>query len=229
MAAINQLIARLPDRQRQQVLDRSELVELAFGDVLCVPGRALTHAYFPITATVSLLVTVSRHPVLVLGMIGNEGMLGGTLVLGTDDSPLQGQVQGAGTALRMPAAHLRQEISAEPALRQLLGCYLYALNLQLLQTAACNTYHQVDQRLARWLLMAGDRSHTGKLDFTQQFLANMLGVQRSAVTIAAGKLRDRHIIDYARGVVTILDPHGLEKASCECYVDGNQKPVSPRF
>lgn len=217
MPVINHLIAQLPNRQRQQVLGRCDVVDLAFGDVLCVPDQAFANVYFPMTATVSLLVMVSRHPTLELGMIGNEGVLGGPLVLGMDISPLQGQVQGAGTALRMTAPLLRREISTEPALRQVLSRYLYSLTRQLLQTAACNTYHQVEQRLARWLLMSDDRCHTGRLQLTHQLLADMLGVRRSAVTIAAGKLRDRQIIGYARGVISILDRHALEAVSCECY------------
>ena len=225
VSALNDLIMQLPERQRLHVLGRCDVVDLAFGQVLCVPGHALEYAYFPLTATLSLLVSVRSHPVLVLGMIGNEGMLGGTLVLDTDNSPLHGQVQAGGTALRMTAPHLRDEISTEPAVRQMLDCYQYALHVQLLQTAACNTFHPVEQRLARWLLTAADRSHIGKLHFTHQHLADMLGVRRSAVTIAAGRLRDRQIIAYARGVVSILDRSALEAASCECYATNPGGPV----
>ena len=214
---INRLIADLPAADRAAVLLNARTVDLEFGTVLCEPGETLRDVYFPLSALISLVITVARHPPLEMGMIGNEGMLGASLLLGVNVAPLQAVVQGSGTALRMSAAHMRRELVTRPGLRGTLGRYLFVLTAQLTQSAACTRFHEVDERLARWLLMTHDRAHADHFHLTHQFLADMLGVQRSAVTIAAGALQRKKIIRYARGEISVLSRKALEAASCACY------------
>ena len=214
---VNRLIADLSGADRAAVLRGCRTVDLEFGTVLCEPEQTLRDVYFPLGALISLVTTVVGRPPLEMGMIGNEGMLGASLLLGVNVAPLQAVVQGPGTALRMTAAQLRRELGARAGLRATLGRYLFVLTAQLTQSAACTRFHEVDERLARWLLMTHDRAHADHFHLTHQFLADMLGVQRSAVTIAAGALQKKKIIRYVRGEIFVLSRKGLETASCACY------------
>jgi CRP-like cAMP-binding protein len=149
-------------------------------------------------------------------------MLGASLILGTGTSIQDLVVQGKGTAWRMPAARFRSICAADTALRALLNRYVYVLMSQLAQTAACTHFHSVDSRLARWLLMTRDRSHSNSFFVTHEFLAYMLGVRRAGVTTAASSLRDEGLIRYNRGKVTVLKRSGLERISCACYRQANE-------
>lgn len=213
----NQLIQSLPPAQRRRFLAHCQRVHLTFGDILCQPGEPFAHVYFPLTGFISLVATVSHHEPLEMGLIGNEGVLGATLALDIDTVPLRGIVQGSGTALRVAVSRFQIELREAPALQRVLKRYLYVLMAQLAQTAACTRFHEVDARLARWLLMTHDRAHADHFHLTHKFLAAMLGVRRSGVTIAAGALQRRRLIRYARGRISILDRAGLEAAACECY------------
>jgi hypothetical protein len=163
---------------------------------------------------------IGRHPPLEIALIGNEGMLGATLVLGVNGAGLQGIVQGAGTAWRMPAPRFRRALRESPALRGVVRRYLYVVLAQLSHSTACARFHEAEARLARWLLMTLDRAHGDRFHLTHQYLADMLGVRRSAVTIAAGALQRRNLIRYVRGNIQVVDRQGLEAASCECYGAG---------
>jgi CRP-like cAMP-binding protein len=207
----------LPRKERNRILERCEPVDLVLGTILCEPDLPLPYAYFPLTGFISLVETVDNHPPLEMGLIGDEGMLGATLALGINSAPLQGVVQGTGSALRMTAPQLRHDLRNSPSLLRTLNRYLYVLIAQLSQSAACTRFHEVEARLARWLLMTHDRAHADHFYLTHKFLADMLGVQRSAVTIAAGALQRRNLIQYSRGEITVLGRRGLEAASCECY------------
>lgn len=213
----NRLIQSLPPAQRRRLFACGQRIHLVFGDILCEPGKPIAHVYFPLTGFISLVATVSHHEPLEMGLIGNEGVLGATLALDVDTVPLRGIVQGTGTALRIPVARFERELREGPALQRVLKHYLYVLMAQLAQTTACTRFHEVDARLARWLLMTHDRAHADHFQLTHKFLAAMLGVRRSGITIAAGALRRRRLIRYARGKITILDRAGLEAAACECY------------
>lgn len=217
LPVLNQLIERLPSRYRHSLLQRCELVNLQCGSILCEPGQPFRQLYFPLSSFISLVASTDGHPPLEMGLIGNEGMLGGTLTLGVNRAPLRAVVQGAGTALRITASQFRHELQASPALLRTLNRYLYVLMAQLAQTAACNRFHDVLARLARWLLLSHDRAHAEHFYMTHQFLAEMLGVQRSAVTIAAGALQQQGLIHYSRGKITVLSRSGLESVACECY------------
>jgi CRP-like cAMP-binding protein len=202
MAAIpNLLLAALPRKSYAELLPGLTPVELAFGHVLYEPGQMIDQVYFPGDSMVSLLTLVEDHLALEVGLVGFEGMVGSPLVLGVDRSPVRALVQGSGSAMRM----------------SVLLRYVHALMSQVTQTAACNRFHVVEARLARWLLMTRDRMHSDGFRMTQDFLSNMLGVRRVGVTEAAGALQRRKLIEYSRGVIAILDGRGLEAAACSCY------------
>lgn len=213
----NRLINGLPQEARTRILSLCEPVDLVFGTVLCEPEQPFTHVYFPFTGFISLVASLRDHQPLEVGLIGNEGLLGVTLALGVDTAPMRAMVQGDGTALRMSAAHLKQELRESTVLARTLNRYLYVLMSQLAQTAACSHFHEIEPRLVRWLLMIHDRVQTDNLQLTQEFMADMLGVRRSGITVAAGALQERKLIRYSRGKIAILDRKGLEAASCECY------------
>jgi CRP-like cAMP-binding protein len=217
LQAGNELLDRLPAKQRAHILASCEIVEVEFGEVLCEAGQTLIHVYFPLTAFISLVIGVDEHPPLEMGLIGSEGMLGGTLILGVRKAPLKALVQGPGRILRMRVALFIDALGENEALRPLLGRYQFVLLRQLAQTVACTRFHEVNARLVRWLLMTHDRAHADHFHLTHQFLANMLGVQRSAVTIAAGVLQQQELIQYARGEISVTNRKGLEALSCECY------------
>ncbi len=214
---VNRLIERLPRKERRGLLTDGTLMDLVVGDILCEPDQRYRYVYFPLTGIISLVSTVRDHQPLEMGMIGNEGMLGATLVLGVEAAPLRGVVQGAGTALRISVPQLRRRLQDSPALLRTLNRYVYVLMAQLSQTATCSRFHEVDARLVRWLLMTHDRVHADRFYLTHQLLADMLGVRRSAVTIAAGVLQKKGLISYVRGNITVLSRRRLESASCECY------------
>ncbi len=222
----NNLLAAIPGADYRRLLPGMEAVTLVFGDVLYEPGAAIRHVYFPGNAMLSLLTLAGGHLALEVGLIGREGMLGVPLVLGSKVSPVRVLVQGTGTALRMTAASFMREFRVNAPLRRELYGYTYALMNQVSQTAACNRFHVVEQRLARWLLMTQDRVRTDAFHMTQDFLSNMLGVRRVGVTEAAQVLQKRGLIDYARGNITIIDRTGLESAACACYdvVRGMHEP-----
>jgi CRP-like cAMP-binding protein len=214
---VNRLIQSMPSQARARLLAECTPEQLVFGDVLCDTTKPISHVHFPLTGFISLVAAVSGHRPIEMGMIGNEGMLGAALQIGASVAPLEAVVQGAGSALSMPAAQFRLQLRDCPELQRTLDGYLYVLIKQLTQTAACNSFHEVKARLARWLLMTHDRSHSDQFHLTHLFMAQMLGVRRSAVTIAAGELQRRQLIRYTRGQITVCSRRGLEEASCECY------------
>ena len=216
-SGVNRLLAALPPASQRRMLRVCEPVELVFGDILCQPGERIRHVYFPINCFISLVAALKGPASLEVGLIGDEGMLGMSLALGVDISPMRGLVQGAGTAMRMPAAAFCKELEDDAVLRRSMGRYTYVLLAQLAQTAACTCFHVLDARLARWLLMTHDRAHADHFYLTHALLAEMLGVRRSGVTRAAGELQRRNLIHYSRGGITVLDRRGLEKTACECY------------
>jgi CRP-like cAMP-binding protein len=219
---VNRLLAGLPARARNEVLRSCESVELTFGELLCESAEAISYAYFPTDGFISLTANVGGHTALEVGLIGNEGMFSPASGFGLDLSPLRALVQGSGGALRMTTADLRRAADASAPLRNTLNRYLCVIVAELAQNAACNRFHLIEARLARWLLMTHDRAHTDELALTHGLLATMLGVRRSGISVAAADLQAGKSIRYNRGEITILDRGRLEAASCDCYGAANE-------
>jgi CRP-like cAMP-binding protein len=213
----NSMLAALPHKQYRRLLPGLEPVALIFGEVLYEPGQRIRHVYFPGDSLVSLLTLIEGHLALEVGMVGREGMVGVVLSLGKDVSPVRALVQGAGTAMRMKTARFREELRTSPQLQREVSRYTAALMAQITQTAACNRFHVVEKRLARWLLMTRDRLRSEEFRLTHEFLGHMLGVRRVGVTKAARALQKKKLIVYSRGKIRILEPRGLTAAACSCY------------
>jgi CRP-like cAMP-binding protein len=213
----NHLLAALPRKDYRKLLPFLEPVKLTFAEVLYEPHARIRQVYFPNECFVSMLTSVDGDRVAEVGLVGAEGMVGVPVVLGAAVSPFRAVVQGGGTAMRMNVADFRREFGESAALRRELFLFTHLLMIQIAQTAACNRFHVVTQRMARWLLMTHDRVSLNEFRITQEFLALMLGVQRSRVNLAAGSLQERKLIGYRRGTVTILNQRGLEAAACGCY------------
>ncbi len=218
-APTNQMLATLPREEYQHLLAAGlEPVTLAVGDILHEPGELIQQIYFPNAGLlVSLLTTVQNHMAFEIGLVGSEGMVGLPVAQGIDTASVRAVVQGTGTALRMESSRFREALETSPVLQRTLHRYTHALIAQITQTAACNRFHQVEARLARWLLMASDRLQSNPLLFTHEGLADLLGVRRVGITVAATALQQQKLIQYSRGNITILDRAGLEASACECY------------
>ncbi len=216
-AGTNRLLDGLPSETREPLLAVSETVELTLGDVIWEPLQRIENVYFPLDSFVSQMFPVDAHENLELSLVGSEGMLGVSLVLGVNSTMMQAIVQGHGTALRIDAAAFLKELEMLPELRRRLYRYIDVTMAQLALTVTCNSFHALDARLARWLLMTHDRAQPGGLRLTHKFLAQMLGVRRVGVTNAAGRLQSRKFVRYSRGKITVLDRVGLEQMSCSCY------------
>jgi CRP-like cAMP-binding protein len=213
----NRLLAALPPKEFQRLRPKLELVTLTFGEILYNPGQKITHVHFPNDSIVSLLSVVGERSSLEVGIVGNEGMAGLAVFMGVDISRTQALVQGTGTAMRMKSEALRNESDQLSPLHRLLHRYSHSLMTQISQSAACNRFHTVNTRLARWMLMTHDRMGDDTFQLTQNFMSNMLGVRREGVSKAAGDLQKQKLISYSRGVISVLDRAGLESAACKCY------------
>ena len=213
----NSVLAALPRKDYLALLDGLEPVTLTYGMVLYEPDEPISHVFFPVDCLVSLLTTVEGRQAMEVGLVGWEGMVGISLALGVEVSSVRALVQGTGTAMRMKAARFRKGFQHCLPLQRELYRYTYAKLAMARQTVACNRFHAIEARLARWLLMTADRVLSEEFVLTQEFLGDMLGVLRAAVNRAAGALQERNLIHYSRGRIRIVDREGLEAASCRCY------------
>jgi len=213
----NYLLAALPTAEFERLAPHLELVELALGEILYEPAGQLQHAYFPTTAIVSLHYVTESGASAESAGVGNEGMVGIALFMGGETTPSSAVVQVAGHGYRLPVRLLKQEFGRAGLMQSLLLRYTQALITQIIQTAACNRHHSVEQQLCRWLLLTLDRAPARELIMTQELVASMLGVRREGITQAAGKLQGAGLIRYRRGHIAVLERSGLETRACECY------------
>ncbi|MGR9108830.1 MAG: Crp/Fnr family transcriptional regulator [Gammaproteobacteria bacterium] len=213
----NRLLGALPDEVYERLHPHLENVPLSLGQVIYESGEQLEHIYFPTTCIVSLLYLMENGTSAEIGVVGNEGVVGIALFMGGETTPNRAVVQSAGLTLKLRLGVLKEEFRRGGPFQQLLLRYTQALITQMSQTAVCNRLHTVDQQLCRWLLLSHDRLDSDELTMTQELIANMLGVRREGVTVAAGRLQAAGLIQYHRGHITVLDRPGLEARACECY------------
>lgn len=225
-AVQNRLLASLPPAVLARLLPRMTRILMPLRMPVYRPDTEMDAVYFVETGMISVVAMLSDGMQAEVGMIGPEGMAGSGLAAGNGVSFAGWMVQLAGEGYRMGAAEFRRELEAVAALRALILRYHDALFMQVAQTAACNGRHGLEQRLARWLLMAHDRVRGGELHLTQEFIAAMLGAHRPSVTVAAGSLQRAGLIRYSNGRMTVLDRLGLEAAACECYGTVQRRLVS---
>jgi CRP-like cAMP-binding protein len=213
----NRLLARLPREDLLALWPDLESVPLARGAVLCEPQEPLERVYFVETGVVSLVAVFEDRTTSEMAMVGQEGVVGLGVLLGGDDAFGRCVVRAPGVALAVKASRFRSVLQKSLSLRTACATYAQAFLREALQTAACNCVHMVEERCARWLLMRHDRSDGEVLWLTHEDLAEMLGVCRSTVTVAAGALQRAGLIRYRRGAIRVLDRARLETAACECY------------
>jgi len=213
----NRLLAALPTAEFERLAPDLELVPMLLGDILYEPGGQLLHAYFPTTAIVSLHYVMESGASAETAGVGNEGVVGISLFMGGDTTPSSAVVQTAGHGYRLAGRLLKREFGRAGPMQRLLLRYTQALITQMIQTAACNRHHSVEQQLSRWLLLTLDRLPSRELVMTQELVASMLGVRREGITEAAGKLQRAGVIRYRRGHITVVERAGLEARACECY------------
>jgi len=213
----NRLLAALSGDARKRLFPHLELVDLPLGKVLYESGDAQRNVYFPTDCIVSLLYVLENGSSAEISVVGNDGIVGVSLFMGSSSSVNRAVVQSAGWAYRLSGQRLKQEFDMHGEMLQLLMRYTQCLITQMAQTAVCNRHHTILQQLCRWLLLSLDRLPDNQLNMTQELIANMLGVRREGVTEAAGKLHKMGVINYHRGHITVLDRPQLEQLSCECY------------
>ena len=213
----NRLLAMLPDAEWQRWLPLLEWVDMPLGQVMYESGRTLSHVYFPTTAIVSLLYVMEDGASSEIAVVGNDGLVGFSLIMGGESTPSRAVVLSAGEGWRLRARAVKDEFDRPGPVMHLLLRYTQALITQMAQTAVCNRHHSLDQQLCRWLLLSLDRLQSNELVMTQELIANMLGVRREGVTEGAVRLQKLGLISYARGHITVLNRLGLEARTCECY------------
>jgi len=213
----NKLLAALPSEEYARILPCLEHVAFSFGESVYESSERSKYAYFPTTSVVSLVYTMEDGANIEMGMVGNEGLIGIALFTGGETRPNRAIVQHAGGAIRMKAHAFQEEFRRGASFQRLSLRYTHALLTQTSQKAVCNGLHSIEQRLACWLLMTYDRVRSEKLQVTQEFVSNLLGVRRQGVSLTTGSLRDKGVIVCNRGYITILDRAGLEATACECY------------
>ena len=224
LPARNLLLRALPKDGLGRIFPYLQRVELPHRTIVLRSDSSVEFVYFVEAGTVSMISTLENGAEIEVGMVGFEGFIGLSVLLGAPTSPIEGVVQVSGTALRLSATAFRAALSDIPELRNLLLRYVDGFHVQVSQTATCNSHHQIEQRLARWILMTHDRVEGDHFLMKQNFMALMLGVQRPGVTLALGVLQRAGLVRHGKGIMEVLDRSGLEAASCECH-----KRVQRRF
>ena len=213
----NHLLAALPTAEFERLAPHLELVTMSLGDVLYESGGQLQHVYFPTTSILSIHYVMEDGSSAEIAGVGNEGVLGISILMGGNTTPSRALVQTAGHGYRLKAQWMMEEFYRAGLMLRLMLRYIQAQITQMSQTAVCNRYHSLEQQLCRWLLLTLDRLPSNELIMTHELVASMLGVRRGSVTEAAGNLQNAGFINYRRGHITVLDRAGLETRVCECY------------
>lgn len=213
----NRLLATLPTEEYKRLSPHLEAVSLPQHKILFHAGEHYHYAYFPSNAIVSSVAILENGSTTEIGVIGNEGMIGLPIILNTNYTTSTAVVQVGGDGYRLPAKILQKELNHQGVLKTLLMRYMQARIIQLGQIAACNRYHNLEQRFARWLLTVGDNIQKDEFQLTHEFISQMLGVRRTGVTEVASKFQKADIIYYKRGFIRIISREKLEKCTCECY------------
>ena len=213
----NHLLAALPPDEYNRIKPHLETISMPLGKVLYESGDRMTHVYFPTTAIISLLYIMENGGTAEIGIAGNNGLVGIALFMGGETTTNRAIVQSGGRSVRMRAEAVRTEFAMGGMFQKLLLLYAQALMTQISQTAVCNRLHNIEQQLCRWLLINHDQLQTNELVMTHDLVANMLGVRRESVSLAAAELQNKDVIRYVRGTITIHDRAKLENVACECY------------
>ena len=219
----NAILLGVPRKERTLILSKSEFVQLPARTILAEMAKPIEFCYFLNSGVVSIIHVMTDGKSVEVGLTGKEGFVGLPLIVGYGASPTRAIIQIAASGYKMRARDLKSALGKCPRLKEALQRYSQELSIQAIQVAACNRLHEVDERLARWLLMSQDRVGESTFLLTQEFISHMLGTRRASVTVAAGILQKAGLITYSRGQVTIEDRAGLESASCECYEGISQK------
>ncbi len=213
----NRILLALPPATFERIRSNLEHVDLVRGQIVYHVDLPINELYFVDRGLISLVKTMQDGRTVEIGAVGIEGVTGCNALFGMESAILESIVQLPGSALRVRADTLRKEMAADGALRGYIQKYAHFAVAQLAQTAACNRLHSLEERCCRWLLIAHDNARSDSFRLTHEFLAMMLGVQRSGVSLTASILQKAGLICYARGIVTVTDRPGLEAAACECY------------
>lgn len=213
----NQLLAALPAEDMSRWQGRLELVELSRNQVLYSSDRSPEYVYFPTTAIVSLMTMSCEGASAEVAVVGNDGVVGMAFLLGADCAATDAVVQSAGRAFRLSARFVKGEIEQSCSVMKIVMRYAQNVLGQMAQTAMCNRFHSIDQQFCRRLLLGLDRLPSDELDMTHELAANLLGVRREGITVAAHKLQEAGLIRYGRGHIVVLDREALEQRTCECY------------
>jgi CRP-like cAMP-binding protein len=213
----NRLLKALSEIECSRLLSNSTEVHLKRRTILYHSGDKVEYCYFPLSGMISLLSTTANEKSVIIGVTGNEGIVGVAALLPAASAPYEIMAQIPVNALRVKASVVRKEFKQSERFQQLVMNYLHRLLLQISQSAMCHSFHTVEQRLACWLLISSDCLHSDELSLTQQCISNMLGTPRTNITMIANALQEKGLIYYNRGIITIVDPEALEQTSCECY------------
>lgn len=215
--ASNRLLESLPREEYERLRPNLQAIHLPRGRVLCEAGDFAQYVYFPLSGVVSLLSSTEKGEVIEVGMVGSEGTTALPVIMHAREMPYRAVIQVPVDAFRIEPTVIQKEFKKGGQLQNLLVCYTHSLFAQIAQSAVCNRFHTAEQRFCRWLLCTHDRVQADTLELTHEIISDMLGVQRSVVSVTAGSLQKVGLISYSRGSITILNRRGLEAASCECY------------
>lgn len=213
----NFILSQLPRSEYKRLAAQLEYTTLGLGEVIYETSTERQYVYFPTAGVISILEMLQDGSSSEIALIGSEGMVGISAVLGGKHQPNRAVVQCPGAAWRIPAPAMSGEFHRAGVLMDQILLYIQVLYTQVAQTAVCNRHHNLQQQFSRWLLLSLDRMDGDEISMTQELIAGMLGVRREGITRAASELQKQHVIEYRRGSITVVDRTRLEEMCCECY------------